>query len=292
MAKAKSRPVKSKSVKAIKAITEKEYIVVDEKAGLIFENEQDLFGYFEGAIKKFQDEYQSYRTPDDFTDEEQLARENYLESTLDDPDEVWEDTTAIEDYPVYYFIREFEEGATAFKYIAIGYMAEEDEYPTFVFMHFPTRDSNVWHQYQKTEMAYSREYAEASVGAIEGDAMLEGDPLAVGLYQAMMKVRTDKDIAQDKFQDYAELREETIEAADEIWRKTDTEGHVLVSFIKEFPDHETTKDLVYVAVTQEDEETNVHSLLFSFPTTDEALVDRYRQGDNLQAEEVSQESSH
>ncbi|WP_413582094.1 PBECR2 nuclease fold domain-containing protein [Bdellovibrio sp. HCB288] len=285
MAKAKTRPVKSKS------ITEKEYIVVDEKAGLIFETEKDLYGYFETAIKKFQDEYQSYRTPDDFTDEEQMARENYLESTLDDPDEVWMDSESIEDYAVYYFIREYEEGATAFKYIAIAYMVEEEEYPTFVFMHFPTRDSNVWHHYQKGEMVYDRNYAEASVGAIEGDAMLEGDPLAVGLYQAMMKVRTDKDIAQEQFQDYAELREETIESADEIWRKTDTEGHVLVSFIKEFPDHET-KDLVYVAITQEDDETNVHSLLFSFPTTDEALVDRYRQGENLQAEEVSQESSH
>jgi hypothetical protein len=285
MAKAKTRPVKAKS------ITEKEYIVVDEKAGLIFENEQDLYGYFETMIKKFQDEYQSYRTPDDFTDEDQMSRENYLESTLDDPDEVWMDTSASEDYAVYYFIREFEEGATAFKYIAIGYMAEDEEYPTFVFMHFPTRDSHVWHQYQKQEMVYDRGYAEASEGAIEGDAMLEGDPLAVGLYQAMMKVRTDRDIPQDKFQEFAELREETIETADEIWRKTDTEGHVLVSFIKEFPDHETM-DLIYVAVTQEDEETNVHSLLFSFPTNDEALVDRYRQGENLQAEEVSQESSH
>lgn len=122
--------------------------------------------------------------------------------------------------------------------------------------------------------------------------MLEGDPLAVGLYKAMMKVRTEKDIPQEKFQDFADLREDTIESADEIWRKTDTEGHVLVSFIKEYPDHEEVKDLVYVAVTQEDEETNVHSLLFSFPTNDEALVDRYRQGENLQAEEVSQESSH
>ncbi|WP_413557842.1 PBECR2 nuclease fold domain-containing protein [Bdellovibrio sp. HCB209] len=288
MAKAKSRPVKSKT---LKSIVEKEYIVVDEKAGLIFENEQDLFGYFKGAIDKFQEQYKSLRTSDDFTDDDQIARENYLESTLDDPDEVWVDMKFIEDYPVYYFIREFEEGATAFKYIAIAYMAEDEEFPTFVFMHFPTRDPNVWHNYQKEEMAYDRNYAEASAGAIEGDAMLEGDPLAVGLYQAMMKVRTDKDIPQDKFQDFADLREDTIESADEIWRKTDTEGHVLVSFIKEYPDHET-KDLVYVAVTQEDDETNVHSLLFSFPTNDEALVDRYRQGENLQAEEVSQESSH
>ncbi|NQZ19758.1 MAG: peptidase, partial [Bdellovibrionales bacterium] len=38
--------------------------------------------------------------------------------------------------------------------------------------------------------------------------------------------------------------------------------------------------------------TNSHALLFSFPTSDETLVDRYRHGENLQADEVIQESSH
>ncbi|MGZ3795811.1 MAG: PBECR2 nuclease fold domain-containing protein, partial [Pseudobdellovibrionaceae bacterium] len=113
----------------------------------------------------------------------------------------------------------------------------------------------------------------------------------MGLYIAMMKVRGEKDIPQELFQDFADLREETIESADEIWRKNDLEGNVLVTFIKEYPDHET-KDLIYIVVTQEDATTNVHSLLFSFPTTDSTLADRYRQGENLQAEEVTQESSH
>ena len=292
MAKAKSPPVKKKSVsKTLEKALEKEYIVVDEAHGLIFENETDLSGYFQEMIQKFQEEYKSLRSEDDFNDEEQISRENYLDSTLDEPDEVWMDSKMTEDYPVYYFIKEVVEGATAFKYVAIAYVDDEQETPTFVFMHFPTRDSRVWHNYQRGDMVYDINYEQATVGAIEGDSMLEGDPLAIGLYQAMVKVRSEKDIPAEQFQNYAELREETIESADEIWRKTDLDGHVLVSFVKEFPDHET-KDLTYIAVTQEDEESNVHSLLFSFPTTDEALVDRYRQGENLQAEEVSQESSH
>ncbi|MGE5086980.1 MAG: PBECR2 nuclease fold domain-containing protein [Bacillota bacterium] len=292
MAKAKSPAVKKKSVsKTLEKALEKEYIVVDEAHGLIFENEDDLSGYFHDMIQKFQEEYRSLRSEDDFNDEEQISRENYLDSTLDEPDEVWMDSKMTEDYPVYYFIKEVVEGATAFKYIAIAYVDDEQETPTFVFMHFPTRDSRLWHNYQRGDMVYDINYEQATVGAIEGDSMLEGDPLAIGLYQAMVKVRSEKDIPTDKFQEYADLREETIESADEIWRKTDLEGHVLVSFIKEFPDHET-KDLTYIAITQEEEDSNVHSLLFSFPTTDDALVDRYRQGENLQAEEVSQESSH
>lgn len=289
MAKTKTRAKKKTTTTSS---SEKEYIIVDEAAGLIFETEEDLFGYFREAIDKLEEEYSSLRSADDFTDEDQIARENYLEPTLDEPDEVWMDDKTFEDFVIYHFIRGYEQGDEAFKYVAVAYVSTEDEYPTFVFIHFPSRDSRVWQNYQRGEMVYDKNFEQVSGGSVEGDAMGEGDPLAVGLYQAMLKVRGEKDIPQDKFQEFAELREETIENADEIWRKNDLDGNILVSFIREFPDHETTKDLIYIAVTQEDEESNVHSLLFSFPTTDKTLADRYRQGENLQAEEVSQESAH
>lgn len=288
MAKTKSRAKTKKPTSS----SEKEYILVDEAAGLIFESEKDLYGYFEEAIDKLESEYQSLRSSEDFTDEEQINRENYLEATLDEPDEVWLDDQTIKDYAIYHFIKSFEEGAESFTYIAVAYVSSEDEYPTFVFIHFPTKDSRLSQNYQRGQLVYDKAYAEVAGGAIEGDALGEGDPLAMGLYLAMLKVRGEKDISQDKFQDFAALREDTIENADEIWRKNDLDGNVLVSFIKEFPDHETVTDLTYIAVTQEDEESNVHSLLFSFPTTDRTLVDRYRQGENLQADEVSQESAH
>ncbi|WP_374035275.1 PBECR2 nuclease fold domain-containing protein [Bdellovibrio bacteriovorus] len=287
MAKTKTRAKKKPSTSS-----EKELILVDEAAGLIFENEKDLFGYFQSAIDKLEEEYIALRSAEDFTDEEQIEREHYLESTLDEPDEVWMDDKTFEDFAIYHFIKSFEEGNEAFKYVAVAYVSSEDEYPSFVFIHFPSKDSRVWQNYQRGEMVYDKTFEEVSAGSVEGDAMGEGDPLAMGLYQAMLKVRGEKDIPQEKFKDYAELREETIESADEIWRKNDLDGNILVSFIREFPDHETTKDLIYIAVTQEDEDSNVHSLLFSFPTTDKTLADRYRQGENLQAEEVSQESAH
>lgn len=287
MAKTKSRAKKKTS-----GLSEKEYIVVDESAGLIFESEKELFGYFESAINKLESEYRSLRSPDDFNDEDQIARENFLEATLDEPDEVWMDDKTFEEFVIYHFIRSFEEGAESFKYIAVAYVSSEDEYPTFVFIHFPTKDRQMAQNYQRGEMVYDKTFEAVSGGAVEGDALGEGDPLAMGLYSSMLKLRGEKDIPQEKFQDFASLREDTIENADEIWRKNDLDGNILVSFIKEFPDHETEKDLTYIAVTQEDEESNVHSLLFSFPTTDHTLVDRYRQGENLQAEDVSQESAH
>lgn len=291
-AKSKPRRKKTKEVSGDGNVTEKEYIVVDEPAGLIFENEEDLFGYFREGINKLEQEYSSLRAPEDFTDEEQIERENYLEATLDEPDEVWMDETTISEFPIYHYIKNFDEGAEGFNYIATAYVSSEDEYPTFVFIHFPTRDSRLVQNHQRGELVYDQAFAEVADGAVEGDALGEGDPLAMGLYLAMIRLRSDKDIPQEKFQEFAPLREDTIENADEIWRKNDLDGHVLVSFIKEFPDHETSSDVVYIAVTQEDETSNVHSLLFSFPTTDRTLVDRYRQGENLQAEDVTQESAH
>jgi len=282
---------RSKSRGTKKAGAEKEYIVIDEHAGLIFESEADLFGYFEQNIQALEEEYQSVRAPEDFTDEEQVQLQDYLESTLDEPDEIWQDQQTFKDMVIHHFIRSFEVGDQVFHYIAIAYVTADEDYPSFVFIHFPTKDLRVLQNYQRGELVYDKKYEYVQDGAIDGDALGEGDPLSMGLYIAMMKVRGEKDIDQSKFREFADLREDTIESADEIWRKNDLEGNVLVTFIKEYPDHEV-KELSYIVVTQEDDTSNVHSLLFSFPTNDSTLVDRYRQGENLQAEEVVQESSH
>ena len=145
--------------------------------------------------------------------------------------------------------------------------------------------------FRQNEIIFHRKLEKIQFAAIEGDSLLEGDYLAIGLLESMLKIRGDKDIPTDQFQDYAECREATINSPDEIWRKVDTEGHVLVTFIQEFEDM-GVEDLHYIVVTEEDTDSQVNSLLFSFPTSDITLVDRYRQGENLEAEEVATESSH
>ncbi len=287
MAKAKPRAKKKKL-----SDRNEELIVIDEKAGLIFQTTQDLYKYFGDAIETLEGEYESLRNPSDFTEQEQSQFEDRLEDVLDQPDEVWCDEKPIKDLLVHHFIKTFQHNDQALYYVASAYVSTDDDTPTFVLQHFASKDQELFKNYQRGEMIYDHDFADAQPGAIEGDALSEGDTLAIGLYLAMIKVRSDKDISPEKFQEFSALREETIEAADEIWRKNDLDGNVLVSFIKEYPEHESAKDLVYVAVTQEDPDSNVHSLLFSFPTTDKTLLDRYRQGENLQADEVVQESSH
>lgn len=285
MKNSKSRGQKKKTAK------EQELIVIDEKAGLIFESEDALDGYFINHIEVLEGEYMLKRKSTDFSDKTQIKLEKHLEEVLAAPDRIWKDATSFPDLVLHIYTKEIQAKSQDFIYIAICYVTVEDQIPTFVLTHFPTKDQELHKHFKRGELIYDKVFEKVADGALEGDSLLEADGLAMGLYLSMLKVRSDLDIPQIEFKDYADLRESTIEDPDEIWRKSDLNGHQMVVFIKEFPDH-ATNDLTYVVATIEDEGQAVHTLLFSFPTNDATLVDRYRMGENLQAEEVVQESSH
>jgi hypothetical protein len=282
----KPKKLKSKGVKLRRKPKE---IVIDRSAGLVFKTENELYAFFKPQIDHLEKEYQSLRKDTDLKEENIPHMENLLDLTLDEPSEIWHDDKTFKEFPIFHFIRPVEE-ISAF-HVAISYVSSEDE-PTFIFLHFVTQDLELIGHYRRGDLVYDRAFEEVGFGALDGDSLSEGDPLAMGLFLSMLKLRSDSDVPFDQFQKRGgECREETIENPDEIWRSTDLNGNVLVTFVREFPDHEI-KNLFYVAVTQEDPNSNVHSLLFSFPTNDENLVDRYRHGENLQADEVTQESSH
>lgn len=268
-----------------------EKIVIDADKNWIFDSEESLFGHFMPSIERLEKEYKSLRKKDDFSDADSALMHDLLEMTLDEPDQIWLDSEVNKDYPIYHFHRMFESEDQTVYYVVSTYLQDED--PTFIFIHFPTRSMELSDHFRRNQIVFDRSMTEFEPALIEGDGLTEGDALSLGLFSAMLKVRSDKDIPLEKFREFAELREETIESPDEIWRNTDFQGNRLVTFIKEFNDFQSYGDVHYVVVTQEDGQVaTVHSLLFSFPTTDESLLERYRNGENLQAEEVVQESSH
>lgn len=272
---------------------QEESIIIDKENDLVFSTEEEVLKYFAKPISILEKEFLKLRTPEDFSDEDSIGKEEELEELLHSPDEVWEDSNTVDGTVIYNFIKCFEdkENEDIYFYVAIAYLAED--IPTFVFLHFPTRFDALCEHYRRGDLVYDKAREDVGPGGIEGDALSEGDELALGLYKAMLIVRNPSDLDETLFQNYAELREETIEEADEIWRNTTGSGYTLVTFIKDFSRaEEGAEPLFYLAVTLEDEGTNSHALLFSFPTGDETLADRYRHGENLQAEEVVQESSH
>lgn len=279
--------------KSAKSKNKNEQIVIDEKNGLIFNNEDELYQHFSKEITALEKEFFDLRPDGDISDDDFEKYEENLSVALEDPDEVWEDEETLEGVKLTIYLRKFPhptDSETRLYHVAIVYMA--DDLPSFVYLHFPTQIETLVGQYRRGKKIFDRLDQKIPFGALEGDALHEGDEFARGLYQAMLKVRADNDIPEDKFRSYAYMREETIEQPDEIWRNNDTLGNILVSFVREFPDEAGGKDTYYVVVTIEDTPSNSHALLFSFPTNDETLVARYRHGENLQAEEVTQEASH
>ncbi len=267
-------------------------IIIDEEKGFVFKTEKEMFQHFDEEIKKIEKEFDEFvgsgLKPIDLKIE---SEENLLTKTLDRPDEIWVDEKRL-NHPFRVYIKEFNEGEYAddnyIFYVALSYMT--GELPSFVYLHFATKDLSLVEKYQTEELIYDRLLDEAPLGALEGDALLDGDDLAIGLYQAMLQVRAKDDIQEADFRSYSDIRERGIEEADEIWRNNDFMGNTLVTFIKEFSDENPS--FYYIVITIEESEGNSHSLLFSFPTKDKTLLTRYRRGENLQAEEVVQEESH
>jgi len=263
--------------------------VIDRPAGLVFATEKELYQHFQPKIDFLEQQYQTLVKDDDLKEEEVPKVGKLLDLTLDEPAEIWHDDKTFKEFPIFHFIRPLDD-LNAF-HVAVTYVSSDDE-PTFIFLHFVTKDLELVSQYRRGDLVYDRTFEEVGFGAIDGDALGDGDPVAMGLFLSMLKLRAETDVPFEQFQNLGEeCREETIETADEIWKANDLRGNTLVTFIKDFADHEI-KDLHYVAVTQEDPSSQMHTLLFSFPTSDTQLLDRYRHGENLQAEEVSQESSH
>lgn len=265
-------------------------IVIDESRGLAFYTEQEVYEHFTKDIKTLEDEYNNTRPEADTLSDEISSTQENLSDLLQEPDEVWLDETVIEGIPLGTFIGYFEteDEEKNFYYIALTYFVEN--MPKFVFMHFATDDLSVIEKYQRGKKIYDRNLQEIQSDEEAVDALSEGDELAIGLYNAMLKLRTPTDIDVKDFPDFIKYREETIEEPDEIWRKIDSEGRVLISFIKSLS--EEYGDLRYVVVTTEDELSESQYLLFSFPTKDTSLVDRYKQGESLDTVSFSREESH
>ncbi len=265
-------------------------IVIDQAKGLVFSSEDELYEHFLPQIQALEKEYFMARADDDIKEKDFQAYESLLNQVLDDPDEVWEDATTIHGFRVRTYVGHYTstENETVY-YVALAYAT--GDVPSFIYLHYPSHDIELVDRFRRGDLIYDRVIKEVENGAVDGDALSEGDDLAVGLYRAMLTLRTEKDVAESEFRKYESMRESTIEEADEIWRSADLTGNILVTFIKYFPEG-TLPELHYVVVTIEDTPSGSHALLFSFPSVDGNLIDRYRHGENLQAEEVVQEASH
>lgn len=256
-------------------------LIIDPSLDWKFKSEDELYDFFKKDIQMLEKKFKR------FIDASSESKLHTLEFTLDDPDEVWERTDLFaEDRPLHVFIKAFE-GVVE---VALCHLFEKE--PVFIYSHFTFPNTQDIEELQFEYLVRDDKMKEVFRGALEGDSLNEGDELAVGLYKAMLTLRSDDDFKEEEFEEFLEVREQTIEEADEIWRSMDSYGNFLVHFIKEYESEDAEESFYYIAATIEDEMSESNVLLFSFPTRDKNLVDRFRLGENMQAEEVTQEGSH
>lgn len=256
-------------------------LIIDPERSWSFDNEDDLFEFFKKDIDFIETKFKHHLSKAIKT------KKNTLEYTLDDPAEVWERTDLfLDERPVYTFIRDFDD------HVEVAFCHCFEKEPVFIYSHFSLAGTPDLEDLEFEYLVRDKEMKEVFKGALEGDSLHEGDDLAIGLYKAMLTIRSEDDFPETSFSDFLDIREATIEEADEIWRSMDSYGNNLVYFIKDFEDEETDEVFHYIAATIEDPISDSNVLLFSFPTKDKNLLDRYRVGENLQTEEISQEGSH
>ena len=210
-------------------------IIIDRENGLIFSSEDEMYEHFKIEIIRLENEFFKLRSKsNDIRKEDFIKFESHLNKLIGSPDEVWEDNKSI-DGSLTIFIKKFSQGTQNHLtfHVALAYLT--DDSPSFIYLHFPTKDPNLVEKYRRGQKIYSESLKKAPIGAIDGDALVEGDEMALKLYATMGKLRSQADIRFENFIKYAHLRQKTIEDADEIWRSHDTMGNVLVRFIKEFP---------------------------------------------------------
>lgn len=265
-----------------------ETITIDESRGLVFSSEEEIYKHFVPNIEELEKELNGWRQDTDIGSEF-TQHEFYLTQVLQNPDEVWLSTDVIANIPLGTFIGSFDDNTkgTMFFYIALTYFI--NDMPRFVFLHFPTIEQDLIDKYKRGTKIFEKGIQASSFKEEAVDALSEGDEFAVALYQTMLKLRSMKDIPEENFKDYIKFREVTIEEPDEVWKFIDSQGHVLVRFIKNISDDE---NVFYIITTLEEETSESQYLLFSFPTNDTSLVERYRQGECLEAVSYTREESH
>jgi hypothetical protein len=250
-----------------KIVDEEVAVLVDRHNELMFCSDACVAEYFQTVVDEIEVELEKHRKSDDIPVTEFDKFENYLNLVLNEADEVWQVESKDDEPPVFYFIGEFLHEDEPLYYIAATYVSEEE--PVFVYTHFPTRDPQLVARYRRGQLVY--EANEELVSSVE--SLSEEHP-AYALLEEMLENRSEADIETDEFASYEHLKASTCEHPEEIWRRIDSLGNTVLTYISHHQLGEET--LAYVVIAFEDEIGEPAPVAFSFPTVDQQLLNRFR----------------
>ncbi len=263
-------------------------LLVEEELSRIFCTEECISAFFGPEIARLEKQYFKLLSPSDLNAEAREKNAHLRWLTLEEPDEVWREKTLAGDYR-YTLISEFQPGSKPVWCVCITLFLRGE--PSFLYLAFPTKNAAMVNAYRRGErVQWSRSKADggkqihASAGE-KGEQPAPTDGLAAAWTheetlraQINVKRRSD-DIPNEDYELYQGCVDKTLEEPDEVWSlRTDGEDSPRIyHFIRHFP--EEKPGVWYLIVARETDDPEQIEILDAFPTKDQSLAERFRQGE-------------
>lgn len=255
--------------------SDEKIVYVEESANRYFCSEKCIRAYYDPMAEHYRKEMLAIRDPHDISESEFAEYESYAPLCLSNPDEVWEDTTEFGEV-ISYHIAAFTNEGGKFTYVVACFCLEDE--PTYILTSFPTRDKKLVEEFrrgEKLEFAEGdQEVPEPEVSPVLADDFLARQGNAIE--EEMLRHRSAEDVPSSEFEDFVHLVDQTIENPDEVWELQDEGDNPLLTLISQHEEHLYYVVICAIDASQEQQEN--WRVIYSFPTRDQSLVQRYRRG--------------
>jgi hypothetical protein len=254
--------------------TDEKIVYVEESANRYFCSEKCIRTYYDPMAEYYRQQMMGIRDPHDISEADFGDYESYAPLCLSNPDEEWVDTTEFGE-TITFFLSNFTNEGGKFTYVVACFCLEDE--PTYILLSFPTRDKKLAEEFRRGEKVERKE-EDDDVGEPEVSPVLAEDFLARqgnAIEEEMLRHREPDDIPQKEFEEYVHLVDQTIENPDEVWELQDEGDNPILTLISQ---HEENLHYVVICTFESNEGQESWRVIYSFPTRDPALVQRYRRG--------------
>lgn len=249
-------------------------VYVEESSSRFFCSEKCIRSYYDPMAEHYRKEMLEIRDPHDISEADFGDFESYAPLCLSNPDEIWVDNTEFGE-AITYFLANFTNEGGKFTYIVMCFCLEAE--PTYILLSFPTRDKKLVEEFRRGEKMELKE-DDTETAEPGASPVLEEEFLAHqggAIEEEMLRHRSKGDIPADEFDEYTHCVDQTIENPDEVWELQDEGDNPLLTLISQ-----PEENLHYVVICTYDASQGQDSwrVIYSFPTRDPMLVQRYRRG--------------
>ncbi len=268
-------------------------LLVEEESNRSFCSEDCIVEFFNPHIDYFEEQDMKVRQQlniqmDEDADDLKNDKKS-IESTIDDPDEVWVQANELGE--IYYtHIKKIKNKPKRWMIIICFYFQDG---PSFLLFQNTTTDEKLLDYYRSEselngiddsqkkidELAKEKEELHLSPEVIESVELKKSTFLA-----HLLQNRSGEDIDYEKFPLYEENTVSTLEEPDEIFRYKDEVGDVLLTYIKSYRKNKKTFFYIVVCMKIEAPEEITDEVLVpivSFPSQDTNLYLKYAQGERI-----------